>query len=74
MDQEVHEGIRTRNKLLTKYRTSQIHSDYINFKKARNSVQSLVKRKKKSFITDKLNENIGKPKELPGEPEKSSHF
>ena len=64
MDQEVFEGIRTRNKLLTKYRTSQIYSDYINFKKARNRVQSLIKRKKKSFITDKLNENIGKPKEL----------
>ena len=62
MDQEVLEGIRTRNKLLTKYRTSQIYSDYINFKKARNRVQSLIKRKKKSFITDKLNENIGKTK------------
>ena len=40
MDQEVLEGIRIRNKLLTKFRTSQIHSDY---------VQSLIKRKKKIF-------------------------
>ena len=64
MDQEVLEGIRIRNKLLTKYRTSQIHSDYVNFKKARNRVQSLIKRKKKSFIIDKLKENIGKPKDL----------
>ena len=61
MDQEVLEGIRTRNKLLTNYR---IYSDYINFKKSRNRVHSLFKGKKKSFITDKLNENIGKPKEL----------
>ena len=37
---------------------------YVNFKKARNHVQNLIKRKKKSFAIGKLNENIGKPKEL----------
>ena len=61
MDQEVFERIRIRNKLLTKHRTSQIHSDYIICKKARNRVQSLIKRKKKS---DKSNENMGKLKGL----------
>ena len=64
MDKEVLEGIRIRNKLLAKYRISQIHSYYVNFKRARNCVQSLIKRKKKSFIIHKLNENIGKPKDL----------
>ena len=49
MDQEVLEGIRTRNKLLTKYRTSQIYSDYINFKKARNRVFSCNQKKEKIF-------------------------
>ena len=64
MDQEVLEGTTIDKKLLTKYRTSQIYSDYINIKKGRNRVQSLIKRKKKSFITDKLNENVGKLKDL----------
>ena len=64
MDHEVFEGIRSREKLLKKFRTSKIHSDYVNFKKARYHLQNLIKQKKKSFIVGKLNENIGKPKEL----------
>ena len=64
MDHEVLEGIRIRDKVLKELRTSKIHSDYINFKKARNHVQSLIKQKKKSFIVGKPNEDIGKPKEL----------
>ena len=64
MDHEVLEGIRVRDKLLTKFRSSKTHFDYVNFKKARNHVQNLIKKKKKSFIVGKLNENIGKPKEL----------
>ena len=63
MDQEVLDGIRIRNKLLTKYRTSKVHSDYVNFEEARNRVQSLTK-ERKSFIIDKLSESIGKPKDL----------
>ena len=34
------------------------------FKAARNSTQSLIYKKKKSFYKEKLNKNIGKPKEL----------
>ncbi len=64
MDQEVLEGIRIRDKLLTKFRSSKIHIDYVNFKRARNHVQNLIKKKKKSYIVGKLNENIGKPKDL----------
>ena len=33
-------------------------------KKARNKVQYLINDKKKTFVVGKLNENIGKPKEL----------
>ena len=40
------------------------HVDYVNFKKAGNHVQNLIKKKKKSFVVGKLNENIGKPKDL----------
>ena len=64
VDHEVPEGIRIRDKLLTKFRSSKTHVDYVNFKKARNHVQNLIKKKKKSFIVGKRNENIGKPKEL----------
>ena len=64
MDQEVLEGIRIRDRLLTKFRSSRAHVDYVNFKKARNHVQNLIKKKKKSFVVGKLNENIGKPKDL----------
>ena len=64
MDQEVLEGIRIRDRLLTKFRSSKTHVDCVGFKKARNHVQNLTKRKKKSFVVGKLNENIGKPKDL----------
>ena len=64
MDQEVLEGIRIRDRLLTKFRSSKTHVDYVNFKKARNHVQNLIKKKKKSFAVGKLNENIRKPKDL----------
>ena len=64
MDQEVLEGIRIRDKLLTKFRSSQNHMDHVNFKKARNHVQILIKKKKKSFVVGKLNENMGKPMEV----------
>ena len=64
VDQEVLERIRIRDRLLTKFRSSKTHVDYVNFKKARNHVQNLIKKKKKSFVVGKLNENIGKPKDL----------
>ena len=64
MDHEVLEGIRIRDKLLRKSRTSKMHSDYVNFKKARTHVQNLIKQKTKSFVVEKLNETIVKPKEL----------
>ena len=64
MDEEVLEGIRIRGKLLSKFKRTKSHIDHVNFKKARNNVLSLIKKKKKTFVVGKLNENIGKPKEL----------
>ena len=40
------------------------HTDHVNFRKARNRVLSLMIKKKKNCVIGKLNENIGKPKEL----------
>ena len=42
----------------------QTHTDHANFRKARNNILSLVKKKKRYCVVSKLNENIGKPKEL----------
>ena len=64
MDEEVLEGIRIRDKLLSKFKRTKTHTDHVNFRKARNHVLSLIKKKKKNCVIGKLNENIGKPKEL----------
>ena len=63
-DAEINEEIERRDKLLTKFKKSRSHSDNENYKKSRNKVQSMIKDKKKNFVIGKLNDNIGKPKEL----------
>ena len=63
-DAEIHEEIETRDKLLAKFKKSRKSTDHENHKKARNKVQYLINDKKKTFLAGKLNENIGKPKEL----------
>ena len=64
-DAEIHEEIETRDKLLAKFNKSGKSTDHENYKKARNKVQLyFINDKKKTFVVGKLNENIGKPKEL----------
>ena len=63
-DAEINEEIERRDKLLTKFKKSRSHSDNENYKKSRNKVQHMIKDKKKNFVIGKLNDNIGKPKEL----------
>ena len=63
-DEEIHEHIALRDKMLAKFKKSRKQCDDQNYKKARNHVQTMIKRKKKNFVLDKLNQNIGKPKEL----------
>ena len=63
-DAEIHEEIEMRFKLLAKFKKSGNSTDHENYKKARNKVQYLINEKKKTFVVGKLNENIGKPKEL----------
>ena len=64
IDEEVLEGMRIRDKLLSKFRRTKSHIDHVNFNKARNNVLSLITKKKKTCIVGKLNENTGKHKEL----------
>ena len=63
-DEEIHEHIALRDKMLAKFKKLRKERDDQNYKKARNRVQTMTKRKKKNFIVDKLDQNIGKPKEL----------
>ena len=63
-DAEINEEIERRDKLLAKFKKSRSHSDNENYKKSRNKVQRVIKDKKKNFVIGKLNDNIGKPKEL----------
>ena len=61
---EIHEEIETRDKLLANLIKSRKSTDHENYKKASNKVQNLINDKKRTFVVGKLNENIGKPKEL----------
>ena len=63
-DVEIDEEIETRDKLFAKFKKSTKSNDHKNYKKARNKVQHLINKKKKTFVVRKLNENIGKLKEL----------
>ena len=63
-DAEINEEIQRRDKLLAKFKKSRSHSDNENYKKSRNKVQRMIKDKKKNFVIGKLDDNIGKPKEL----------
>ena len=64
MDEEVLEGINKRNRLFKKFKASGLYDDNVEYKKARNRVQNLIKSKKRNFFSTKLTENVGKPKEL----------
>ena len=63
-DAEINEEIERWDKLLAKFKKSRSHSDNENYKKSRNKIQHMIKDKKKNFVIGKLNNNIGKPKEL----------
>ena len=64
VDEEVLEGFKTRDKLFKKFKKSNSHTDNIKYKKNRNQLQELIKRKKRNFVSQKLTENISKPRKL----------
>ena len=63
-DDEIHQAIINRDKSFSIFKKTKLHNDNERYKKACNKVQRLVKRKKKEFIVTKLEQNIGKPKDL----------
>jgi len=64
VDLEILSGIKKRDKLFMKFKKTKSYNDHLNYKKARNNVQRIIKNKKRNFIEQKLTDNIGKPKEL----------
>ena len=64
VDEEVLEGIKTRDKLFRNFKKSKSNIDNTNYKKSRNHLQVLIERKKRNFVSQKLTENISKPREL----------
>ena len=63
-DEEVLEGIKIRDKLFKKFKKSKSNIDNTNYKKYRNKLQDLIKRKKRNYISQNLTDNISKPKKL----------
>ena len=63
-DGEVAEKISVGDKLFKKFKKSKLHIDKEIYQIARYEVQKLISYKKKSFSENKLNDSIGKPKEL----------
>ena len=63
-DSEAAEKMSVRDKLFKKFKNSKLHIDKEIYKIARYEVQKLISYKKKSFFENKLNDSIGKPKEL----------
>ena len=63
-DAEISEAIKNRDKLLEKFKKSRLHIDKKLYNADRYKVQKLIFNKKKDYSENKLNECIGKPKEL----------
>ena len=63
-DGEVAEKKSVRDKWFKKFKKSKFHIDKEIYKIARYEVQKLISYKKKKFFENRLNDSIGKPKEL----------
>ena len=63
-DGEISEAIKNRDKLLKKFKRSRLHMDKESYNAARYKVHKMIFNKKKDYFENKLNECIGKPKEL----------
>ena len=64
VDEEPFEEIRVRDKKYKHFKRTRLHVDHVNYRKSRNQVKKLIKRKKSNYIKEKLTENIGNSKEL----------
>ena len=63
-DEEILGGIKIRDKLFKKFKKSKSNIDSTNYKKYRNQLQDLIKRKKRNFVSQNLTDNISRPKKL----------
>ena len=63
-DGEISEAIRNREKLLKKFKRSRLHIDKELYNAAQYKVPKMIFNKKNDYSQNKLNEFIGKPKEL----------
>ena len=63
-DGEIAEKIHTRDKLYKKFKSTKLHVDEEIYKEARNTVQNLIRKKKKAYFEEKLKENTANPKKL----------
>ena len=63
-DGEIAERVAARDKLFRKFKKFKLSVDEILNKKARITVEALIKDKNRKLLQEKLSENKGKPKEL----------
>ena len=63
-DGEISEAIKNCGKLLEKFKRSRLHMDKVLYNAALYKVHKMIFNKKKDYIENKLNECIGKPKDL----------
>ena len=63
-DGEIAEKIHTRDKIYKKFKSTKLHVDEEIYKEARNTVQNLIRKKKKAYFEEKLKENTANPKKL----------
>ena len=59
---EIAEKIHTRDKLYKKFKSTKLHIDEEIYKEVRNTVQNLLRKKKKAYFEEKLKENTANPK------------
>ena len=64
LTERLQKKITIRDKLFKKFKKTKLNVDKEIYTKSRNVVRNLIKIKKQKYFEDKLNENIGKPKEL----------
>ena len=63
-DREIAEKIAIRDKLFKKFKKSRLHVDNEIYLESKKEVKNLIKSKKLEFLENKLNQNIGNPKDL----------
>ena len=63
-DSEFSEAVENRDTLLKKFKRSRLHIDKELYNAARYKVHKMIFNKKKDYFENKLNECIGKPKDL----------